>query len=64
MVGLPLNYEKSKEIYRRKYGMAYMENLESFRGTGELNAQGQSLKELCDAYDPKKYLSAGREAVR
>lgn len=35
--------------------MAFLEHLEGFYGTGEINAAGQTLEEFLAAYNPKKY---------
>ncbi len=35
--------------------MRYLNDITSFRGTGQKNEKGQTLEEFLDAYDPKKY---------
>lgn len=33
----------------------FLQNIDAFRGTGEINERGQTLEEFLEAYDPKKY---------
>ena len=36
---------------------SFLEDLSRFRGTGERNAQGESLEEFLEGYEPGKYES-------
>ena len=53
------NLQMRRKQRRKEVSMIFLkqEQIEQFRGTGEKNAQGQTLEEFLDAYNPRKYLN-------